>query len=119
MPAEYSPGDLEAIVNRVRAQGMRAARKALTETAVTIEAQAKRNATGRPGPNVITGNLRRSITHVPARRAGDGWVARVGVAVTARYGRWVEPRFPFLAPAARTVAETAGAIWQRHFGTWR
>lgn len=74
----------------------------LIKRAVRVESAAKHNATGRPGPNVITGRLRGSITW---RLGSDalGLYADVGSAVL--YAPFVElgtsraPAYPFLRPA--------------------
>ncbi len=50
----------------------------IAQAAAMVEGDAKRNASGRPGPNVQTGNLRARITHVVA---ADGLSARVGTIV--------------------------------------
>lgn len=74
----------------------------LAVRAIRVETQAKRNASGRPGPNVITGRLRGSITwglgvdHL-------GLFAAIGTNV--EYAPFVElgtsraPAYPFLVPA--------------------
>ena len=41
--------------------GLKDTSELVYDAGLLIEAQAKKNATGRPGPNVITGNLRASI----------------------------------------------------------
>lgn len=74
----------------------------LVRRAFRVEAAAKQNATGRPGPMVRTGRLRGSITW----RLGKDWrglYADVGTAV--EYAPYVElgtsnaPPYPFLRPA--------------------
>lgn len=98
-------------------------RLAVQEGIVLMETQAKLNATSGkhkkgqphipgsgPGPNVVSGNLRRSITHTrPERRGVTGWYARMGP--TAVYGRavelglWQNPsaKFPYIGPAVKWV----------------
>jgi hypothetical protein len=76
-----------------------------------VERQAKQNATGRPGPNVQTGSLRRSInTSIPIK--GFQGLYTVTVSATMVYARAVElghPRwkpgvkYPYLGPAARDL----------------
>lgn len=64
--------------------------------AIQVEAAAKRNASGRPGPNVITGRLRGSLTW----RLGDdfrGLYADIGTSVF--YAPFVENKYPYLMPA--------------------
>lgn len=67
-----------------------------------VESQAKINASGRPGPNVITGRLRSSI-HTTLGTDGKGLFAQVGSNV--EYAEFVEkgtdrmPPYPYLVPA--------------------
>ena len=84
---------------------------AITMTGLAVERQAKVNASGRPGPNVQTGNLRRSITTSAVQKGFDGTYA-VDVSATMVYARAVElghPRwkpgvkYPYLGPAARNL----------------
>jgi len=80
-------------------------KKALTKAAITVQNQAKLNATGRPGPNVQTGRLRSSISYeidaspIPefARVKSD-----VIYAAPVEFGssRWTSGvSYPFLNPA--------------------
>jgi len=102
-------------------------RKAVAEAASTLEATAKKNATGRPGPNVRTGTLRRSITHGPIESFGLGG-AQTDVGPTAVYGRRVElgfsgadsrgrhyhqPPYPYFVPAFEST-DFAG-IYAKHW----
>lgn len=85
---------------------------AIQLTGLAVERQAKQNASGRPGPNVRTGNLRRSITtSMPIKGFGDSY--SVVVSATMVYARAVElghPRwkpgvkYPYLGPAARNLS---------------
>lgn len=85
---------------------------AIQITGLAVERQAKQNASGRPGPNVRTGNLRRSITtSIPVKGFGDSY--SVVVSATMVYARAVElghPRwkpgvkYPYLGPAARNLS---------------
>jgi phage gpG-like protein len=81
----------------------------LSRRAIRVESAAKRNASGRPGPNVRTGRLRGSITWRPGVDARSAYVD-IGTAVV--YAPFVElgtsrsPAYPFLRPAleaARTI----------------
>jgi phage gpG-like protein len=81
----------------------------LARRAANGASQAKRNASGRPGPNVDTGRLRSSITWDVGEDSRSVY-ARYGTNVI--YGRYLElgetrngARFPFLVPALRAVAE--------------
>lgn len=74
----------------------------LIARAIQVEAAAKRNASGRPGPNVITGRLRGSITWKPGQ---DALSPYVDVGTNVFYAPFVElgtsraPAYPFLRPA--------------------
>ncbi len=118
-----------------------AARATVTQGVAWAEATAKGNFQGahRKGephvgglrPNIVTGNLRRSITHDPIRRVGVAtYASRVGP--TAEYGRrvqlgWPGPSdgtpghqvtraFPYMPDAAEAYSrlnEIALANWRR------
>jgi hypothetical protein len=84
---------------------------AISMTGLAVERQAKVNASGRPGPNVQTGNLRRSITTSAVNKGFDGMYS-VEVSATMVYARAVElghPRwkpgvkYPYLGPAASNL----------------
>lgn len=89
----------------------------LIARAIRVEAAAKQNATGRPGPNVRTGRLRGSITWV----AGKADVPYVDIGTSVQYGPMVElghnvvrggvvvghaPPRPYLVPALSAAAST-------------
>jgi hypothetical protein len=76
----------------------------LARRAIRVESQAKVNASGRPGPNVITDRLRSSITWGGQIYQDEhGLFAVVGSNV--HYARYVElgtdraPPYPYLRPA--------------------
>lgn len=84
---------------------------AVTMSAARVESQAEKNASGRPGPNVRTGNLRRSITSSKVNVGFNG-IYSVDVSATMVYARAVElghPRwkpgvkYPYLGPAANSL----------------
>jgi len=84
---------------------------AIAMTGLAVERQAKVNASGRPGPNVRTGNLRRSITTSSVQK-GFTNLYSVNVSATMVYARAVElghPRwkpgvkYPYLGPAASNL----------------
>jgi hypothetical protein len=74
----------------------------LVRRAIQVEAAAKHNASGRPGPNVITGRLRGSITWRPGE---DALGPYVDIGTNVFYAPFVElgtsraPAYPFLRPA--------------------
>jgi len=135
------------------------ARKALTELALVVEKQAKLNAsngshkyrTRTPaspgeGPAVISGTLRRSITHTPVRVEAGDYVCKVGMAVnvfpsanyypggtrtapSSKYAFYLENgllkgstnKYPFLGPAFKfATGVPAVLIYNAAFGSgWR
>jgi phage gpG-like protein len=81
----------------------------LIKRAIQVEAAAKRNASGRPGPNVITGRLRGSITWRPGM---DELSPYVDIGTNVFYAPFVElgtsraPAYPFLRPALEAARLT-------------
>lgn len=71
---------------------------AITRAGLAVEEQAKVNASGRPGPNVRTGNLRRSIT-TKARKGFGTYEAEVSA--TMVYARAVEFGHPYWKPGVK------------------
>jgi hypothetical protein len=99
-------------ISEMAARAQAGAREVVVGSAAIVEAQAKANFAGHhrrgephvggPGsyPNIVTGTLRRSITHTPVMQAGLAtFVSTVGP--TAKYGRRVELqyRYAYFAPA--------------------
>jgi hypothetical protein len=100
---------------------------AIALTGLAVERQAKQNASGRPGPNVQTGNLRRSITTSKPEK-GFGTTYTVDVSATMVYARAVElghPRwkpgvkYPYLGPAANSLQAngTLARVFTTAFGS--
>ncbi len=103
-----------------------ASRNTVRDGAQMIQRQAQQNASGRPGPRVVTGTLRRSIRVDGPRRVGTAWEARVGPTVV--YSRRVElgfdgtdaigrtyhqPPYPYFGPAWRFATTVAiHRIWR-------
>jgi hypothetical protein len=80
MQIDGSQVDIEA--HRIEAAaplGTRRMRALVTHEAALLETRVKRNASGRPGPNAITGNYRRSINRQVTPIPG-GAMAEVGTA---------------------------------------
>lgn len=90
------------LFGEIERDGQMKARRFVTQLALAVERQAKVNAsngahkrnTPTPaspgsGPAVISGTLRRSLTHSPVMFTGGGWETKVGTAVgfTPKYGR--------------------------------
>lgn len=124
------------------------ARSALTQLALVVEKQAKINARvgshkyrtptpARPGtgPAVISGTLRRSITHTPVVRVGNDYECRIGMAVgfyppygssrtaSSKYAYYLETglrngvKYPFLLPAYKfAIGVPADLIYRETFG---
>lgn len=115
-----------AALGKTEADLNNAARFAIGMAAAEVERQAKKNAntgthprgqghipgTG-PGPNVVTGNLRRSIYSQTKIGFGNSYVAEVGASMV--YARAVEMglpewksgvKYPYLAPAAETLKQS-------------
>jgi hypothetical protein len=139
MATELEPGVFAMLMGRIDIAGVRNAGKALTAVAYVIEKQAKINAStgshryGTPtpawpgtGPAVVSGNLRRSITHTRVARVATGWEILIGTAggfyppypyrsrsggppkrtASSKYGLYLEKTglrngvtYPFLKPA--------------------
>lgn len=114
MTARISITNLQDVLNsfeKTEDKMEAAVQYAVTMSALAVEAQAKTNASGRPGPNVRTGNLRRSIRTT----AGKGFSGKYEAEVSATmvYARAVEfghpkwppgVKYPYLGPAARNLA---------------
>ncbi|MFK0222239.1 hypothetical protein ACIQWN_29115 [Streptomyces vinaceus] len=127
---ELRPGMFTALFTEISAAGQLKSKTFLTQLANAIERQAKTNASngahkrGTPtpaspgaGPAVISGTLRRSLTHSPIVPFGIGWETKVGTALgvsppygrtpASQYGKALEQglrngaTYPFLGPAYR------------------
>ncbi len=118
----------KAALERMATRASAEARAGVAEAAALLEKTAKENASGAPGPEVITGTLRRSIRHTPIEPWGVmGWQTEVGP--TAIYGRRVELGFsgpdvlgrvfdqrprPYFEPAVEHVRGQIREIYSRH-----
>jgi hypothetical protein len=135
MAVEATPEVWTAIFAKLAVEGDNRTRIALGPIAQAIEKQAKINASsgthlyGTPtpawpdsGPAIISGTLRRSITHSPIRAGFGGWMTEVGtgIGLYPTYGRGLVPankygyyleiaglrngaKYPFLIPAFHFV----------------
>lgn len=143
MAQPLEPGVFTAVFERLAGQVGKATGAALVSMALAIERRAKQNlnqsthpygtrspaAAGGP-PALVSGTLRRSVTHNPPTEAGGVWEVKVGLANnfyppyprhgkrtrSSLYGFYLETglrngtRYPFLVPAFRAVvAEQRGA----------
>lgn len=99
--------ELIGAIDKITAEVDVASRQAVAEGARALQVQAKANASGRPGPNVVSGALRSGIVVEGPLRQGLG-VFVAWVRSTVVYGRAIEeghPRwktgnkFPYLGPA--------------------
>jgi hypothetical protein len=145
---ELRPGTFTRIFSEVQREGQLKSRRVLTGLALAIERQAKINAStgahkrgtptpARPGagPAVVSGTLRRSISHSPVISTGGGWETKVGTAIgftpprsrtpANRYGYYLEEEglkngatYPFLRPAFNFgVRVVAPQLYQAVFRT--
>ncbi len=127
--------EMKAALNDIHGNVGKANREGIISLASLVESGAKNNFAGahRRGqphvggdkPNIVTGNLRRSIQRSPVVNTGDNDFM-VQVYPTARYSRAVEmgnPKsnsraFPYLAPAVSVMAKRANdimtAAWSRY-----
>lgn len=152
MATELRPGVFTRLFVQLDAEAKVRAKTGLTKLALVVEKQAKINArTGshrygtptpaRPGtgPALISGTLRRSITHTPAVWTSGGWEIRVGMAAgffppygtsrtaSSKYALYLETglsngaTYPFLRPAFKfAIGVPADLIWREVFGAgWR
>jgi hypothetical protein len=107
---ELRPGVFTRIFGEIERDGLVKARRFVSQLALAIERQAKVNAStgahkrgtptpARPGtgPAVISGTLRRSLTHSPVIFTGGGWETKVGTTVgfTPPYGRTPANKYGF------------------------
>lgn len=122
--------EFAAALDRIIGAAEAETRAAVAEAAGEVEKQAKQHASGRPGPEVVTGTLRRGITHEPIVPWGvRGWATTVGPTVI--YSRRIElgfhgadsrgrhydqPGYPYFGPAWHAVAPRMTAIYAAH---WR
>ncbi len=128
--------ELKAALTRLAAEGDTAAKQVVARGAAQIEAAAKGNFAGthskgekhveatvggHAAPNVVSGTLRRSITHEPIKRYG---VADFGTTVgpTAIYARAVElgktpesAAYPYFIPAVKASEPKLAQIYET---TW-
>jgi hypothetical protein len=121
--------EFAAALEKTVARASIEARAAVVEVASELEKAAKQNASGRPGPNVISGTLRRSLKHDPVEPWGvAGWRTRVGPTVI--YARRIELGFrgvdslgrlyddfgyPYFEPAFDRVRLTIPAVYAKHW----
>lgn len=154
MATELRPGVMTAIFGRLAVEGNTRARLSLGPLALLIEKQAKTNASsgahtyGTPtpaspgtGPAIISGTLRRAITHSPIQAIAEGgWETYVGMGIGAfppyggasrqpanKYAYFLEieglrngAKYPFLVPAFTfATGYPATLIYNEIYGsTW-
>jgi hypothetical protein len=144
--AEIGPGVLKEILGGVGEDAMLRSKTLLTKLALEVETRAKKNASngsherGTPtpaqrgqGPAVISGTLRRSITHEPVKFSGITWFTRVGTmgglyapynhdTPSSLYGWYLEhiTGYPFLEPAAKAAFGHVSSLSREVFGApWK
>lgn len=137
MATELTPGVFTAIFGRLATRAAAVGPGALTALALAIEREAKINlglhqhsrgtkttaSKGGP-PALVSGTLRRSVTHTRPEMTLMGWEVRVGLAtgfyppypkkgrrtMSSKYGAYLElvHDYPFLEPAFRKVVAAGG-----------
>lgn len=130
MAVPLTSGNTRSLFARLEQQAGRRMGAVVTGAALAVERQAKQNAStgshprgtptpavrGSTGPAVVTGNLRRNITHERTVRSGNRYVSRVGVARGAPYGDVLERElgYRFIVPAAAFVAKVVLPVVAHH-----
>ena len=150
MALPYTPVGIATLFTRLNAEATKKGFTALTRLTLAVEKQAKANVSYAPhklgtptpatpgrGPGLISGTLRRAITHTSPTPMGIGsWQSKVGMAkgptapysktsaaVVARIlekdGTKAGNKFPFLEPAVKFGRDIAGPVIYRDvFGRW-
>lgn len=144
---ELRPGAFLRVFAEIDAAAQAKCRTVLGQIALAAERQAKINASSgahkrgtktpaRPGsgPAVVSGTLRRSITHTAVTKSATGWECKVGTGVgftppygkvpSTRYGPILEKeglrngaRYPFVEPACRfAMTIVAPTLYRTAFG---
>ncbi len=94
----------------IHAAGLRGMKRVL----VLAEREAKKNASGRPGPNVQTGRLRASISHRIADINDEGVIGQIGsnveYAEPVEFGTSKRQAYPYLRPAADKAMRASSEI---------
>jgi|SRR5579864_4785470 len=84
--------EFSAALSRITAQADAGSKRAIARGAAEVEKVAKENASGAPGPEVVTGTLRRGVRHTTVHRVGlVGWQSEVGPTVI--YSRRIDLGF--------------------------
>lgn len=147
---ELTPEILAAVLGKVEIGVGAANRSALAAVARAVESEVKsglaqsthpyvawgQRTTARPGgpPALVSGTLRRSVTHTPVRLDPFGLMTRVGTGAgffpwygkgrtpSSQYGRYLETglrngaTYPWLKPpAVRVMSTQAPLIWRSYF----
>lgn len=117
--------EVQAALDRLAVKADLATRQIVAKAAATVEREAKQNFSGShkrnephsggSQPNIVSGDLRRSITSTPVARTGvASYTATVGP--TAVYGRRVElgwngsAGYPYFNPAVKSARAKFGAL---------
>lgn len=150
MALPFNAAGIRKVMGGLMGEGSAKGRRVITELTLVVERQAKLNVSYAPhkrgtpttavpgkGPGLISGTLRRAITHTEPQPAGfASWTSKVGLATgftprysnvpAAEYGRRLERgeirggnAYPFLGPAVKFGQHIAGpAIYRKHFNRW-
>jgi hypothetical protein len=148
---ELVPGVMTATFGRLAAKARATGAAAITSLALAVERRAKEDlsknthpykpwggTTAHKGgpPALVSGTLRRAVTHTKATPTATGWEIRVGVAAgfyppypkrgrkteAAKYGRYLEEDldYPWLVPAFEAVVSSGSGNIGRFFAAdWR
>jgi hypothetical protein len=146
---ELVPGIMTATFGRLARKSRATGAAAITSLALAVERRAKedlaktthRRGTPSPAhkggpPALVSGTLRRAVTHTRAKPTATGWEIRVGVAAgfyppyprkgkkteAAKYGRYLEEvwDYPWLVPAFEAVTSSGSGNIGRFFAAdWR
>jgi hypothetical protein len=147
---ELVPGIMTATFGKLAAKSRATGAAAITSLALAVERRAKEDlaknthpykpwggttaSQGGP-PALVSGTLRRSVTHSRAEATATGWEIRVGVAAgfyppypkngrktpSSEYGRYLEEDlgYPWLVPAFEAVTSSgAGQIGRFFAADW-
>ncbi|MCK9583187.1 MAG: HK97 gp10 family phage protein [Endomicrobiales bacterium] len=96
-----------------------ACNNAAKKVCLLAEKEAKKNASGRPGPNVQTGRLRASITHLVAEPNENNIIGVIGAGGGLEYAEYVEfgtsraAAYPFLRPAVDAAMKESESIFAK------
>lgn len=102
----FGLSEFGAALTRVSGELDAGSKRAIERGAAEVEKGAKESASGAPGPEVVTGSLRRGIKHTPVHRVAlFGWQTEVGP--TMIYSRRLELGFQGVDALGRIYNQVA------------